>query len=336
MSNVTIIYNSKSTIYKDPFSIKVPIYLVRVDITRTESTPVDPGRSEVIFYNLTLELNQTKTEITLNLTHNVRENFVEFTSGIINLDCKSILSWRNISGIKLLQETSNKLLILHSEDFRFFFTLELTDYSDLTTFKYTNISKTIQSSNLIEEIGIFIPTLFKHNDTEVQIYYQTDNLGVNLGEMICKITSDHSYPNGFPKKLIGYCDGATTTNTSGIDTFYSFKPKLSKILKLEGSTLLDQTNKLNEESNGITIDNYIDNCIFFNNILAYSTLRYMFAGLSNNSIFSCKWLYANNYFKFLRNPENSEFSAAVPLFTEPQKGFDFSDYNKYYRSCPHK
>lgn len=59
----------------------------------------------------------------------------------------------------------------------------------------------------------------------------------------------------------------------------------------------------------------------------------MFAGLSNNSVFSCTWLCANNYKKFLRNLENSEFSAAVPLFTEPQPGFDFSNYNQYFRSC---
>jgi len=61
----------------------------------------------------------------------------------------------------------------------------------------------------------------------------------------------------------------------------------------------------------------------------------MLAGLSNDSIFSCKWLYFNNYNKFLINLENSEFSAFVQIFTEPQPqlGFDFRDYNKYFREC---
>ena len=156
--------------------------------------------------------------------------------------------------------------------------------------------------------------------------------------MFSNLTSDHSYPNGFPKKLIGYCKNLPTTNTTGIDTFYSFKPKLSKVLKLEGENLLDQTNKINKKYNNISIKDYKKNCIFFDSILAYTTLRYMLAGLSNGSIFSCKWLYSNNYNKFLRNlenPENSDFSDFVKLFKEPnpQLGFDFTDYNKYFRSC---
>ena len=35
--------------------------------------------------------------------------------------------------------------------------------------------------------------------------------------------------------------------------------------------------------------------------IVISLKRYMLAGLSNNSVFSCKWLYSNNYNKFLRN-----------------------------------
>ena len=221
-------------------------------------------------------------------------------------------------------------------DYKFSLSFEIDYYFDLTSFKEAKINILLEQDDAknvdstLNNINNFLSKSI--NNTEVQIYYQTDSLSVNLGEMISKLTSDHSYPNGFPQKLIGYCENLPTTNTMGIDTFYSFRPKLQKVLKLEGENLLDQTNKINEFFNNL--DKYKENCIFFKNILAYSTLRYMFAGLSNNSIFSCKWLYSNNYSKFLRNLENSEFAAIVPIFTQPQPelGFDFSDYNKYYRS----
>ena len=175
-----------------------------------------------------------------------------------------------------------------------------------------------------------------NNNTDVQILYTTDESGTNLGEMFSIVTSNISYPNGLSKKLIGYCKKLPTTNTTEIDTFYSFRPKLSKVLKLTGDSLLDQTNNINLKYNFVTIDQVKENCKFFGNILGYSTLRYMLAGLSNNSIFSCKWLYSNNYKKFLRNLENSEFSYFVRIFTEYPNGYgidDFTDYNKYFRSC---
>ena len=179
----------------------------------------------------------------------------------------------------------------------------------------------------------------KTNNTEFQILVSTDESTINLGEMFSIVTSDVSYPNGLPKKVIGYCKKLTTTNTTGIDTFYSFKTNLSKVLKLTGDCLLDQTNNINLKFNGVTIDQVIKNCYFFGNILIYCTLRYILAGLSNGSIFSCKWLYANHYEEFLRNLEKSEFSEELPIFTKNPNGFipvDFTDYNKYFRSCNHK
>jgi len=216
----------------------------------------------------------------------------------------------------------------------------IKDFRDLTTFVGADAYFTLPESKSEpfsdNSFSLNNLRMKAKNDTKLDILYITDRSSTNLGEMYSKVTSNHSYPNGFPKKLIGYRYGITTTNTQAIDTFYSFNPKLSKVLKLEGDSLLDQTNKINKEFDKIKINNYQENWSFFNSILAYSTLRYMFAGLSNNSIFSCKWLYANNYKKFLKNLKNSEFSAAVPLFTKPQQEFDFSDYNKYYRECPHK
>jgi len=189
----------------------------------------------------------------------------------------------------------------------------IKDFRDLTTFAGADAYFTLPESK--SEPEPFSDNSFSlnnlrmkaKNDTKLDILYITDRSSTNLGEMYSKVTSNHSYPNGFPKKLIGYRYGITTTNTQAIDTFYSFNPKLSKVLKLEGDSLLDQTNKINKEFNKIKINNYQENWSFFNSILAYSTLRYMFAGLSNKSIFSRGWLYSNNYKKFLKKLKKVNF-----------------------------
>ena len=182
------------------------------------------------------------------------------------------------------------------------------------------------TTNLIQSINK------KLADDNVSVYIetQTDKLGLNLGEMYCSLTSDHFFPNGYPQKYIGTCIGYKAQVNEIKNTFYSFKPNLRKVLKCHGDTLFEQTKNINNKYNANLTD-----CQFYYNILAYSTLRYIFAGLSNNSVFSLRWLCSSNYEQFLINLANSEFSAAVPLFTKPQPeyGFDFSNYNRYYRSC---
>jgi len=169
----------------------------------------------------------------------------------------------------------------------------------------------------------------KNNNVTVFIDVETDIKGLNLGEMYCRLDSDKFFPNGYPQKYIGRCvDYEIPKNSLIKHTFYSFKPKLKKVLKLDGNVLYQQTKNINDK-----YKSGLNDCQFYFNILAYSTLRYIFAGLSNNSKFSIKWLYSNNYNKFLLNLQNSEFSAAVPLFTKPQPEFDFSNYNRYYREC---
>lgn len=319
------ITNSEET-YNNASSIVVKIYYYEVSFIEDV---FDATRIVGTFYTLNLTLNG---------------NILNFEIIYNNLPITGFL---NINYDGTIQSYHSEILLGYiptplsfsgfTPDYEFNLSFKLEDYKDFTSFKEARVDVLLQQEEamkgapMLRNINKFLTQT--NNNTQIQIYYQTDNLKVNLGEMITKLTSDHSYPNGFPKKLIGYCNNLPTTNTNGIDTFYSFKPKLSKVLKLEGENLLDQTNNINKKYSSITIDQVDKNCIFFRNILAYSTLRYMFAGLSNNSVFSCKWLYANNYSKFLRNLENSEFSAAVPLFTEPQPGFYFSNYNQYYRSC---
>ena len=321
-------HNNPDETYNNSGEIAVNIYFLEVNLVEGVF-----DKTRLTGQKYVLHLRSRNNILTFKIEYNnlIFEEIINIENGIpVSCSSKTLASY--LTGTVYTGAYPGPLL-----DYKFILLFDIEDYNDLTTFKEGSIKVIIeqgQSEGNLRSIN----NLIKHinQETDVQISYQTDNLGVNLGEMVCIIISDHSYPNGFPKDLIGYCKKLPTTNTQGIDTFYSFRPKLSKVLKLNGTTLLDQTNKINKEFNNIKINNYKENCIFFNSILAYSTLRYMFAGLSNNSVFSCKWLYSNNYKKFLRILENSEFSAAVPLFTQPQKGFDFSDYNKYYRECPHK
>jgi len=227
--------------------------------------------------------------------------------------------------------------------FKGFFLLNNIKYSSNFGFEYI-IKPEIGSTYLIKmdellielqtsqtnDLGIFNIVNKKLNDSNLNVFIevQTNKLGLDLSEMYCMINSNKYYPNGYPQKYRGKCVGFIQQNTEIKPTYYSFKPNLQKVLKLEGNVLYDQTKNINNKYN-----TNLNDCEFYSSILVYSTLRYIFAGLSNNSIFSIKWLYSNNYYRFLKNLENSEFSEAVTLFTEPQKNFDFTTYNKYYKKC---
>lgn len=314
--------------YSDSNEIVVNMYYANVRLPGGGTDPLNTQVSDRK-YILILRLNNDKTQLTFETTYNN-----SIITGFININNQGRVD-SYFSGTLKFNLVGNNMIQGWTDDLEFQLFFIMDDFRKFSTFRQAGVQFVLQQeeteNTTMNNVNKFLKQAI--NDTEVQIYYQTDNLGVNLGEMLAILISDHSYPNGFPKKLIGYCDNIPTTNTTGIDTFYSFKPKLNKVLKLEGDNLLDQTNKINKKYNSITIDNYEKNCIFFKNILAYSTLRYMFGGLSNNSVFSCKWLYSNNYNKFLRNLENSEFAAIVPIFTQPQPRFDFSNYNQYFRSC---
>jgi hypothetical protein len=263
----------------------------------------------------------------------------ELLQGVVNINEEGkMLSYHSENLLIGYDKVPDQVISGHTKDKNFSFDFMMTDFRKFSTLKQASILTTIQieesEQSSTNSVMNKVNNLLKQTiDTTIEMYYQTDNYCINLGEMITKIKSDHSYPNGINNKLIGYCKGLPGINMNTIDTDYSFKPNLSKVLQLEGENLLDQTIKINNKFNNVSSKDYKENCIFFKNILAYCTLRYMFAGLSNESVFSTKWLYSNNYNKFLRNLENSKFSAAVSLFTEPQKEFDFTDYNKYFKAC---
>jgi len=169
----------------------------------------------------------------------------------------------------------------------------------------------------------------KNNTLILQIYTNTDSWGLNIQQMSGIVTANKKYPNGYPDELIGYCNNLPNQRLNEIQTLYNFNPNIRKVLKLDGETLLNQTININKKYNNI--NDKPQNCDFFIKIITYSSLRYYLGGLSDNGNFSCKWLYANNYKKFLINLKNSEFNEALIIFTDP--AFGFVDFNKYFRNC---
>jgi hypothetical protein len=217
------------------------------------------------------------------------------------------------------------------------FFMSFRDIRDLRSFQSSTLSVPLQYSvnngmdNQQSTLNINkLRKLRIDDDIFIELSAQTDIFGLNLGEMAGVITSNKNYPNGYPKKLIGYCQDVLYI-TAKPQTLYSARPKIQKVLKGEGNTLLEQTNNIN-----CLYDTGLSNCDFYLNIIAYCTFRYMLAGFSNGFKFSLKWLCANHYEQFLINLKNSEFSEAIIIFTEPQEEFDFTNFNRYFKDCPKK
>jgi hypothetical protein len=161
----------------------------------------------------------------------------------------------------------------------------------------------------------------------VQIAIQTDLWGCDLGEMICNVIGNKIYPGGYPRDLVGKCEGLplppNPNPISGtFQTIFSAKPDLSIVLKLSGKTLLEQITLINQKYHADPSD-----CNFFGKILIYSTLKYFFSGLLYG-IFDVKWLLRKYNRKFLSLMANSEFSCFLILFTDPQ--FGLVGLDKYF------
>ncbi len=168
---------------------------------------------------------------------------------------------------------------------------------------------------------------FPKDDLMVTMLFQTDQLGLNLGEFLCIIWAEDEYPNGYPKNLIGKMDGLSLpAEVNGmVQTFYSAKPKLSKVLLGRGNTLFAQTNSINKK-----FDTGLSNGDFFVKVLEYSALKYFFAGLIlGNAKFKTKWLYQKYNNEFLKCLALSEFKKYLPLFVDPQ--FGFVGFDKYFK-----
>ena len=291
------------------------------ELNRTEGTPI----------NVHFRVNEGKLFFSLN--HNEKN-----INGEVRPDRSAKYGDESVALSILVKPVDLGLLVRCTTDTEnpLVFSFLIRDLVDLNTLQGAQIGDPLQISSPIstEPVNESLKKIFKQeNDVNlrVELFAQTDNFGLNLGELGGIVTADESYPNGYPKELVGECDNAQQVTDIGVQTLYSFKPKLNTVLKGNGNTLFAQSNDVNSMYN-----TGLSDCEFYLNIIAYSTYRYMLAGLSSNGNFSIKWLYANNYEKFLRNLRNSEFSAAVVIFTEPQENFDFTNFNRYFINCDHK
>lgn len=287
---------------------------------------------------------ELKLTLVDTLLFQLYDNGQLFIGGEINFGSKIFVSPNTadtfISAI-ILDDGSLQVRVISGSFLGSFFSFLLSNPTNPQTIRAASLKIMPQTAIADDNIVTMVNSkkklskiLVRTTDLQVQLFAQTDNFGLNLGEMAGIVNATKSYPNAYPKELIGVCKDVPLpelTNFGLIQTCYSFKPKLSKVLKGKGDTLLAQTNDINAMYNSGLLD-----CDFYLNIVAYCTYRYMLAGLSNGSNFSRKWLYANHYEEFLINLENSEFSAAVEIFTKPQPDFNFTNFNRYFVDCVKK
>jgi len=286
-------------------------------ISKTENSSID----------VKFSLNDTSEILSFDFNYNN-----QIISGDITHDGYSKSS--NLISVEKTENHETLVTCVTNDSNSIVFQFLIEDFVNLSSIKWLTLRDPLQSSAPTEcsiDNSLLNKLLTQNNNLKLKLFAYTDNYGLNLGELGGIVTANKSYPNEYPKELIGKCVKFQSDPDLGIQTFYNFRPKLNKVLKGSGDTLLAQTNDINS-----IYDTGLTECQFYLNIIAYSTYRYMLAGLSDNGNFSCKWLYANNYKKFLKNLRNSEFSAAIVIFTKPQQCFDFTHFNEYFVNCDHK
>jgi len=173
-------------------------------------------------------------------------------------------------------------------------------------------------------------TLNKINskNLSINITAQTDYFGLNLGEIYGSVASTKEYSGCYPTKLLGVCDSLLVnlhTEDGLIVTPFSGKPDLQKVLKEKGSTLLSQTKRINKK-----YGSKLDDCLFYDQIMIYSALKYVFSGLITGN-FSDEWLYGKNNDKFYKTMKKSDFADYLRLFTDQQYGL--IGFDKYFKYC---
>lgn len=190
--------------------------------------------------------------------------------------------------------------------------LGLASTSNIINNANTNLRQALASNN--------------DNNLGVDIFIQTDALGLNLGEMVAIVDAKKSYPNGYAKRGLGVCSQFKLPHKTPeglIQTFYSQRPDLSKVLKgRKGPNLFEQITYINRRYNTGESD-----CNFYIKILQYSGLKYMFYGLCSGR-FSLDILYSDNNQKFINCMRQREFAKYLVVF----KLLGIADYNKYFKS----
>ena len=194
------------------------------------------------------------------------------------------------------------------------------------TFKNLVVVRQLESENIITDDFCGTPSekvlSYKTDFYTMFIQYSTNKLGLDLSEILCVIESN--------KKLCEYENMEIIEklydHSFGDKKFYNFSLNIGKMINGKGDSLLEKIDNIASLEGKNTLE-------LFGKVCEYATLRYIFAGLSDNYKFSKKHLYANNYKNFLYKLENSDFSIMVPTFTQASDNEDFSEYNKYFKSC---
>jgi hypothetical protein len=155
-----------------------------------------------------------------------------------------------------------------------------------------------------------------------------DIWGCNLGEMAASVRyTGGLFPNGYlgTNLVASLLPNAPAANPlDGVyQTLYSARPNLETVLKGSGSSLLEQTNGLNEED-----PSGYDNGEFYARIIAYSTLKYFLSGLISNGKFNDKWLLGKYNECFLKKLGKSKFEYYLQFFVDPKYGF--VGLNRYF------
>lgn len=158
---------------------------------------------------------------------------------------------------------------------------------------------------------------------------RTDVWGCNLGEMAATVKyTGGFFPNGYLGTNLVASLLPNTPAPNPLDgvyqTLYSARPDLQGVLDGSGSSLLEQTNGLNEED-----PSGYDNAEFYARIIAYSTLKYFLSGLISNGKFNEKWLLGKYNECFLKKLGKSKFRYYLRFFVEPKYGF--VGLNRYFR-----
>jgi hypothetical protein len=156
----------------------------------------------------------------------------------------------------------------------------------------------------------------------------TDTWGCNLGEMAASVRyTGGFFPNGYLGTNLVASLLPNTPAANPLDgvyqTLYSARPDLQAVLDGNGSSLLEQTNGLNEED-----PSGYDNGEFYARIIAYSTLKYFLAGLISNGKFNDKWLLGKYNECFLKKLGKSKFRYYLQFFVDPKYGF--VGLNRYF------
>ena len=179
-------------------------------------------------------------------------------------------------------------------------------------------------------VNRFQPSLTtnKSDDLFLNIVWHSDELGSNLGEIVCIVEGDYLPQDKYPTKLIGKYSWFNLCNDNL--SYFSKHPNFMKVMKrLPTKTYYQKAQEHNKLTKLKTTSSHtsLTTTIFYENLLSFMSARYFLGGLSSGCL-STKWLLQSNTKKLYKNILRSCFAKFITLLTETYKGYDL-----YMRIC---